>query len=222
MNTPSNSIGGSAICAFSLHDIVEAFEGRFKEQRDINSNWLPLQQDKIPEPRPGKCVDDSRTLPSVTVKFAKTHTLMETNVNSKYDRPILSRVTLNYRFSAIVVDPQVRILNGQTYDVLFVGTDNGRVIKFVNIISHNSTDDVETVVIAELQVLPRSMKITELTINHRTQKLIVVGQGQIVSIPLYSCDSVSRCCECISHQDPYCEFGMHICKNLHLIKHLIY
>jgi semaphorin 6 len=206
MNTPPNSIGGSAICAFSLYDIIEAFEGQFKEQRDLNSNWMPLTQEMVPEPRPGKCVDDSRTLPSVTVKFAKTHTLMETNVDAKYGRPVLSRVTLNYRFSAIVVDPQVSVLNGQSHDVLFVGTDNGRVIKFVNIVSANASEVVQAVVIAEHQVLAKSAKVTELTINHRTQKLIVVGQGQIVSIPLYSCDTVSRCCDCVSHQDPYCEY----------------
>lgn len=40
--TPDNSIPGSAICAFDFEDIAAAFEGRFKAQKDSNSNWLPV------------------------------------------------------------------------------------------------------------------------------------------------------------------------------------
>lgn len=45
--TPSNSISGSAVCAFSLQDISDAFEGNFKEQVAINGNWLPVNTAKV-------------------------------------------------------------------------------------------------------------------------------------------------------------------------------
>lgn len=45
--TASNSIGGSAVCAFSLQDISDTFEGNFKEQSELNSNWLPVQSMKV-------------------------------------------------------------------------------------------------------------------------------------------------------------------------------
>lgn len=45
--TPANSIGGSAVCAFSLQDISDTFEGNFKEQSELNSNWLPVQSMKV-------------------------------------------------------------------------------------------------------------------------------------------------------------------------------
>lgn len=41
--TPSNSIPGSAVCAFSMRSILDAFEGAFKEQETMNSNWLPVR-----------------------------------------------------------------------------------------------------------------------------------------------------------------------------------
>lgn len=49
-----NSISGSAVCAFSLDDILHTFEGPFKGQDDINSNWLSVPSSKVPEPRPGQ------------------------------------------------------------------------------------------------------------------------------------------------------------------------
>ena len=45
--TPPNSISGSAVCAFSLQDITDTFEGNFKEQAELNSNWLPVQSAKV-------------------------------------------------------------------------------------------------------------------------------------------------------------------------------
>ena len=45
--TPMNSITGSAVCAFSLQDISDTFEGNFKEQTELNSNWLPVPSSKV-------------------------------------------------------------------------------------------------------------------------------------------------------------------------------
>jgi hypothetical protein len=45
--TPPNSISGSAVCAFALQDITDTFEGNFKEQAQLNSNWLPVQSAKV-------------------------------------------------------------------------------------------------------------------------------------------------------------------------------
>jgi len=105
--TPSNSIGGSAVCAFSMQSILDTFEGPFKEQETINSNWLSVPSLKVPEPRPGQCVNDSRTLPDVDVNFVKSHTLMDLAVPAFFTRPVLIRISSQFRFTMIAVDPQV-------------------------------------------------------------------------------------------------------------------
>jgi semaphorin 6 len=46
-STPINSIGASAVCAFRLRDISDAFSGRFKEQRSMSANWLPVEEHKV-------------------------------------------------------------------------------------------------------------------------------------------------------------------------------
>lgn len=57
--TPMNSITGSAVCAFSLQDISDTFEGNFKEQTELNSNWLPVLSSKV---RHAACVFKLRNL----------------------------------------------------------------------------------------------------------------------------------------------------------------
>lgn len=49
--TPGNSISANAICAFRVRDLLDTFEGAFKEQETANSNWLPVPKIKEPYPR---------------------------------------------------------------------------------------------------------------------------------------------------------------------------
>jgi hypothetical protein len=58
-----NGLMGSAICSFTIEDIQEAFKGKFKEQATSSSAWLPVLSNRVPEPRPGDCVNDTETLP---------------------------------------------------------------------------------------------------------------------------------------------------------------
>ena len=54
---------GSAICTFDINDVQETFNGKFKEQATSSSAWLPVLSSKVPEPRPGQCVNNTQTLP---------------------------------------------------------------------------------------------------------------------------------------------------------------
>lgn len=45
--TPVNSIAGSAVCAFRMADIAATFDGAFKHQENMNSNWLPLKNSHV-------------------------------------------------------------------------------------------------------------------------------------------------------------------------------
>ncbi|EDW03507.1 GH11272 [Drosophila grimshawi] len=217
-NTPTNSIPGSAVCAFALQDIADTFEGQFKEQSGINSNWLPVNNAKVPEPRPGACHNDSRTLPDPTLNFIKTHSLMDENVPAFFGQPILVRTSTIYRFTQIAVDAQIKTPGGKTYDVIFVGTDHGKIIKSVNAESADSAEKVTSVVIEEIDVLPKSEPIRNLEIVRTMQydqpkdgsyddgKLIIVTDSQVIAIQLHRChnDKITSCSECVALQDPYC------------------
>uniref|UniRef100_A0A2A4JYC6 Sema domain-containing protein n=1 Tax=Heliothis virescens TaxID=7102 RepID=A0A2A4JYC6_HELVI len=212
--TPQNAIGGSAVCAFAMRDIIDAFEGSFKGQESMNSNWLPLEKEKIPENRPGSCVEDSRTLSDSAVNFIKTHPLMDKAVPSFLARPVLIRVSLQYRFSAIAVHPQVQAMNGNKYDVMYIGTDDGRVIKAVNVAANEgdfdasvdeySRNPVRTAVISEVQVLPQGVPIKQMHVALTTEKLIVASGDIIKAVTLSHCGNVLSCRDCVALQDPHC------------------
>uniref|UniRef100_A0A672L114 Semaphorin 6B n=1 Tax=Sinocyclocheilus grahami TaxID=75366 RepID=A0A672L114_SINGR len=50
-STPSNSIPGSAVCAFDMQQLARVFEGRFKEQKSPESIWTPVPDELVPKPR---------------------------------------------------------------------------------------------------------------------------------------------------------------------------
>lgn len=68
------------------------------------------------------CVEDSRTLPDITVNFIKSHSLMDGAVPSLFSKPIFTRISLQSRLTSIAVDNQISGLKGQYYDILFMGT----------------------------------------------------------------------------------------------------
>ncbi|XP_073846394.1 semaphorin 1b [Musca autumnalis] len=225
--TSVNAIPGSAVCAFSIDDIMEAFEGRFRSQKDSQSQWLPVQESQVPEPRPGQCVPDSRTLSSIAVNFVKNHPLMESSVPSVFGRPLLTKVHLLHRLTSIAVDPQVQALNGDFYDVIYAGTDDGKITKFINIPTATSgaafDDDsnIKTVFISELQVLPQGVPVREMVVSSKSNTLLVVSDGTIVTVPLHHCAHIVDCASCLSLQDPNCAWDQQTqeCKSLSFSNH---
>lgn len=202
MTTNDNAIDGSAICVYSMNSIMSGFEGRFKSQRDKNSAWRTLDESELPTPRPGKCTDDSRTLPMSTINFILKNPLMDGAIRPIHESPLLVHTGPNYKFTTIAVDPQVETASGKIYDVIFIGTDKGQVLKMVN--TGNAVNENKPVVISEQQVLPYGTRIKELKISKSTQTLIIVADDFIKSIPLHNCSALQQCSQCIGSRDPYC------------------
>lgn len=76
--------------------------GKFKEQASSNSAWLPVLKSKIPEPRPGTCVDDTSSLPDTVLNFIRSHPLMDSAVNHEHHNPVFYKRDLV--FTKLVVD----------------------------------------------------------------------------------------------------------------------
>lgn len=214
--TPTNSLGASAICAFRLDDIKAAFDGQFKGQDDANANWLPVPNSKVPDPRPGRCVNDSRSLPDQTLNFVRDHTLMDQAVPSFWGQPLLVQSSFKFRFTQVAVDPQIETVSGKTFDVLFIGTDDGRVMKVINSASaapggHQYHNKVMPVIIEEITVFPSRAPVTNLLVYHTfyEAKLVVLSSREIQAIPLHKCQArATTCGSCVRLQDPYCAWDV--------------
>lgn len=100
--TSTNGLVGSAVCSYDIGDIKEAFDGKFKEQASSNSAWLPVLKSKLPEPRPGTCVNDTQALPDTVLNFIRSHPLMDKAVDHEHAVPVYYKRDLV--FTKLVVD----------------------------------------------------------------------------------------------------------------------
>lgn len=197
-NTPDNSIPGSAVCSFRMSDIKESFEGAFKSQSHANANWLPLDDRDLPEDRPGSCHNDSRSLDEKHLNFLKENMLMDRAVPTSIHLPHYIKTSPHERLTAIAVEPAVATANGETADILFVGTTRGRVLKLA---SYRG----QTNLIEELQVFPLHVAVSNLLVaRERGQqaKLVVLSDHEVKSVPVARCNSqaVRTCGECVALQ----------------------
>jgi len=205
-NTPPNSIGGSAVCSFRLKDISSAFDGQFKEQRNTGDNWLAVEPHRVPSPRPGSCPNNSKELNDANLNFIKTHPLMNDAVPPFFNHPVLIRTGLNMAFTSIAVDPQVSTPDGSKFDVIFVGTSRGQLLKAVNSLAPKSTASTRTVIIEEIEVAPELLikSVTVVRTAKGSGHVLVTTADQIRSFALFRCDKARTCGQCVALQDPYC------------------
>lgn len=180
----------------------------------MDSNWLPVPSARVPSPRPGECSNDTQNLPEMTVNFVKEHPLMDHAVPAFWNSPVLVHTSFRSRFTAIAVDSQIETASGKAFDVLFIGTDNGRVLKAINAASsaqsgHQLHNSVVPVVIEEIVVFANGAPVTQLIVHHTyyEAKLVVVSPDRIKSINLHHCKA-KTCGECVRLQDPYCSFDL--------------
>ncbi|XP_040580501.1 semaphorin-1A [Lepeophtheirus salmonis] len=216
-STPSNSIGGSAVCAYSIKDINKSFIGKFKEQRDTSANWLPVSEKDVPKPRPGTCINenDTNSLGDVNTNFIKSHTLMDETVPPLFGSPVVIRTGLSSRFTTLAVDPQISTTDGRHYDIIFTGTTNGYILKSINALGPSSNDRVESVIIEELKVFEKPTIIKKVQVvggekegGRSLGKLVIMSDDEIRSFPVQRCDRATTCPECVALRDPYCAWDV--------------
>lgn len=209
--TPVNAIAGSAICSYRLSDIRKAFdEGDFKGQKSSDYNWLPVRDLDLPQPRPGSCVENSQELPERNLNFIKSHSLMDTAVQSHGLQPLFVKTSLDERLTAIAVDAGVPTPgddNADSYDVLFVGTTKGKVLKIISAKSMFG-NQVKPVIAEEIQVFPYHVPVNNLEVVQ--DRLIVVSDHEVKSVPLHRCSAlqVQSCDACVQLKDPHCAWNV--------------
>lgn len=120
--TSTNGLMGSAICSFRLTDIQDVFRGKFKEQATSSSAWLPVLSSRVPEPRPGTCVNDTETLPDTVLHFIRSHPLMDSAVMHENEKPVFFKRDIF--FTKLVVDKIKVDIGGAVldYTVYYAGT----------------------------------------------------------------------------------------------------
>uniref|UniRef100_A0AAQ4PER1 Sema domain, immunoglobulin domain (Ig), short basic domain, secreted, (semaphorin) 3B n=1 Tax=Gasterosteus aculeatus aculeatus TaxID=481459 RepID=A0AAQ4PER1_GASAC len=193
-STSSSVFKGSAVCLYSMNDIRRAFLGPFAHKEGPNYQWVPFQG-KVPYPRPGMCpsktfgsFESTKGFPDDVIQFARHHPLMYNPVYPMSRRPVFVRTNVDYSFTQIAVD-RVNAADGQ-YDVMFIGTDKGTVLKVINV-PKESWNNMEELLLEELEVFK--------------QQLYLGSDTSIAQVPLHRCSVYGKACaECCLARDPYC------------------
>lgn len=209
--TSTNGLMGSAICSFTLPDIQAVFSGKFKEQATSSSAWLPVLFSKVPEPRPGTCVNDTETLPDSVLNFMRSHPLMDSAVMHEYEKPVFFK--RDVFFTRLVVD-KIRVDIGGAfidYTVYYAGTNDGRVHKIVEW-TKDSSEGSSSILLDVFDVTP-SEPIQVMAISKDHKALYVASDYRVKQVDLVMCNRrYDNCLRCV--HDPYCGWDKdtNVCK----------
>ncbi|XP_061006937.1 semaphorin-6A isoform X6 [Dama dama] len=218
-STPYNSIPGSAVCAYDMHDIANVFTGRFKEQKSPDSTWTPVPDERVPKPRPGCCAGSSslekyttsNEFPDDTLNFIKTHPLMDEAVPSIINRPWFLRTMVRYRLTKIAVDTAAGPY--QNHTVVFLGSEKGIILKFLAR-TGNSGFLNDSLFLEEMSVYNpekcsydgvEDKRIMGMQLDKASSSLYVAFSTCVIKVPLGRCERHGKCKKtCIASRDPYC------------------
>ncbi|ODM98681.1 Semaphorin-2A [Orchesella cincta] len=201
--TVGSGFRGSAVCAFSLSSIESVFRGKFKEQATSSSSWLPVLKSKVPQPRPGECVNDTQALPDNVVNFIRSHPIMDEAVPQEHGKPLFFMQDLT--FTKVVVE-EISISNprnpgqSRTYTVLFVASNEGKIYKIVQWKNEDGRMRSELVDVLE-GTYPEPIRTMEISVEFSS--LYVGSDYRVRQIPTDSCGArYDNCVRCV--RDPYC------------------
>ena len=180
-----------------------------------------MEKGKTPSPRPGMCSstknkrytifhsnqsnsEDSNPIPSnyeTRLNFIKHHALMDDNVPSYFsDRfPLYVKTSLSERLTVIKVDPNISTLvknnTGLDYDILFVGTTTGRILKFITSFTAQPSTPPSDVfrsghmtsqknapkltLIESIQLFKYDIPIRNIILHHNTSQLVVQSDNEV-------------------------------------------
>ncbi|XP_062397082.1 semaphorin-3B [Sardina pilchardus] len=211
--TSSSVFRGSAVCVYTMSDIRRAFLGPFAHKEGPNYQWVPYQG-KVPYPRPGMCpsrtygsFESTKGFPDSVIQFARHHPLMFNPVTPLGGRPVFLSTSPEHSFTQVTVD-RVNAADGQ-YDVMFIGTDVGTVLKVISVPSKKSNT---ALLLEELQVFKDSSSIINMQISSKRQQLYVSSDTGVVQLPLHRCSVYGKACaECCLARDPYCAWDGSTC-----------
>ncbi|CAG7818868.1 unnamed protein product [Allacma fusca] len=199
--TTGTGFSGSALCVFTLDSIQESFRGKFKEQATSSSAWLPVLSSKVPEPRPGDCVNDTQALPDAVLNFIRSHPLMDQAVEHESGKPAFFMQDLT--FTHLVVDKIQVPLSRQpqdSYTIYFAGTNEGKIYKIVQWRDNEGETRSELIDILE-GTYPEPVRAMDISSMYKS--IYVSSDFRVRQIGVNPCRArYDNCVRCV--RDPYC------------------
>ncbi|XP_067854395.1 semaphorin-3D-like [Heptranchias perlo] len=215
LSTSSSIFRGSAVCVYSMKTIRTVFNGPFAHKEGPAYHWVEYKG-RIPYPRPGTCPSETydpqykstKDYPDEVISFMWTHQLMWESVQPIKQRPIFTKINAQYNIRHIVVDRVVA--EDDHYEVLFLGTDEGKVLKVITIGKENW--ETEELILEELSATQNLSPILSMKLSPKQQSLYVSSADSLLQVVVHRCDLYGMlCAECCLSRDPYCAWDGNSC-----------
>ncbi|XP_032373769.1 semaphorin-7A [Etheostoma spectabile] len=185
----SNAWGRTVICAYSIEDIDQAF----------STSKLKGYSSPFVGSRPGMCVRKNSTTGGhndiKNLGVIRYHPEIEDVIRpvgvAPLDLPTDDQIT--HAVADIVL-----AVNDEHYSVLYLGTDQGKVLKVLH-----SSEGV--FIISQYSLFHNEGPVLNMAINSQKGHLYVGTAMEVQRLPLADCSRYGNTCrECILSRDPYC------------------
>ncbi|NXY18718.1 SEM3D protein, partial [Atrichornis clamosus] len=211
----SGVFSGSAVCIYSMAAVRAAFSGPFAHKEGFDYRWVEYKG-RVPYPRPGTCpsetydplLQSTKDFPDEVISFMRSHQLMWEPVYPQGRQPVLVRVNVPYRLRRLLVHRLE--MESRHYDVLFLGTDDGKVLK-VGLASRVGRGP-EVISLEEISVTKVPSPILDMKLSLKRQELFVSSTHGLLQLSLYRCELYGKTCtDCCLARDPYCTWDSKTC-----------
>ncbi|XP_026226549.1 sema and PSI domain-containing protein isoform X1 [Anabas testudineus] len=185
----SNAWGRTVICAYSIEDIDQAFST--SKLKGYSSSFIG--------PRPGMCVRKNSSLGAQNdiknLGVIRYHPEIEDVIRpvgvAPLDLPTDDQIT--HTVADIVL-----AVNDEHYSVLYLGTEQGKVLKVL----HTSEG---VFIISQYSLFHNEGPVLNMAIDSQKGHLYVGTAMEVQRLPLADCSRYGDTCrECILSRDPYC------------------
>ncbi|KAF1445759.1 Semaphorin-3D, partial [Pygoscelis papua] len=211
----SGVFSGSAVCIYSMAAVRAAFSGPFAHKEGFDYRWVEYKG-RVPYPRPGTCpsetydplLQSTKDFPDEVISFMRTHQLMWEPVYPQGRQPVLVRVNVPYRLRRLLVHRLE--MESRHYDVLFLGTDEGKVLKVG--LAGGVSRGTEVISLEEISVTKVPSPILDMKLSPKRQELFVSSTHGLLQLSLYRCELYGKTCtDCCLARDPYCTWDSKTC-----------
>uniref|UniRef100_A0A3Q4H7Q0 Si:ch211-113g11.6 n=1 Tax=Neolamprologus brichardi TaxID=32507 RepID=A0A3Q4H7Q0_NEOBR len=180
----SNAWGRTVICAYSIEDIDQAF----------STSKLKGYSGQLTGTRPGTVTAENQNNVK-TLGVMRYHPEIEDVIRpvgvAPLDLPSDDQITHT-------VADIVRAVNEEHYSVLYLGTEQGKILKVL----HTSED---VFIISQYSLFHNEGPVLNMAIDTQKGHLYVATAMEVQRLPLADCGRYGDTCrECILSRDPYC------------------
>ncbi|XP_041464507.1 semaphorin-1A-like isoform X4 [Lytechinus variegatus] len=208
--TPESGFAASAICAYHLAEIEALFTASpFKGQKTGSSFWLNVPSNDVPEPRPGQCsatqpfdsYDKFQLMSELVPNKADYTAPARTDLAAMQTSPPLLLLQL-YRFQQLAV--QERDVSGLAYDIFFLGTSEGQILKAY--IYNGNARIVDEILLSLDSDVAEAINVMK--IDSQGSRIFASTSSRVYSVPTENCQRFKTCSDCVSGLDPACSWEL--------------